>query len=109
MLCDKARSFTLPGRGHNERDKCHNSCLLLKQQPAETRCFLRNRSPFMFRSDLVCPAMVRWLGQFSYAVSVSPWVFLLTALLTISMAILTIVWQAIKTARLRAQGVIRYQ
>lgn len=60
----------------------------------------------MFRSDLVWLAMDRWLGQLSYSVSVSPWLFLLTALLTIALAILTIVWQAIKTARLSPLGVI---
>lgn len=75
---------------------------------------IRNFSLLVLAGNLIAAvpvwlAMDRWLGQFSYAVSVSPWVFLLTALLTISMAILTIVWQAIKTARMSPLGVIRNQ
>ncbi len=52
-------------------------------------------------------AMDRWLNRFSYAVSVSPWLFVLTALFTITLANLTIGWQAIKMARLSPLGVIR--
>jgi putative ABC transport system permease protein len=42
--------------------------------------------------------MNKWLGEFSYHVEVSPWLFALAGLLVLSIALLTVSFQAVKAA-----------
>jgi len=54
-------------------------------------------------------AMNRWLQNFAYHIDIHIWIFLLAAALALMIAILTVGYQAIKTARLNPVDSLKYE
>jgi putative ABC transport system permease protein len=54
-------------------------------------------------------AMNRWLENFAYRVEISPWTFLLAGALALSMALLSVMAQAIKAALANPVEALRYE
>ena len=54
-------------------------------------------------------AMNQWLEDFAYRVAISWWIFLLAGLTALSMALLTVSYQAIRTARANPVKALRYE
>lgn len=53
--------------------------------------------------------MAKWLQNFAYQVGIRWWIFVVSALLAMTIAILTISWQAIKVARKNPIDTLRYE
>ncbi|MCW3091919.1 MAG: FtsX-like permease family protein [Ferruginibacter sp.] len=53
---------------------------------------------FVFASPIAWYIMDKWLQDFAYRISISPWVFAIAALLAVMITILTVSFQAIKAA-----------
>jgi putative ABC transport system permease protein len=62
---------------------------------------------------IACPVgwylMDRWLENFAYHIDITIDIFVIAALIAISIALLTITWQAIKTARANPVEALRYE
>lgn len=60
-----------------------------------------------------CPAgwlVIRiWQRQFAYKAEIGIWVYLVTALIALGIALLTVVWQSLKTARANPVDSLRYE
>jgi putative ABC transport system permease protein len=54
-------------------------------------------------------AMHKWLANFAYRINLSPALFLLTAVATLSMAVLTVSYRALKAARANPADAIRHE
>jgi putative ABC transport system permease protein len=54
-------------------------------------------------------AMHRWLSNFAYKTELSVWIFVLAGLLTISIALLTVSWQSLRTATRNPAEALRYE
>ena len=53
--------------------------------------------------------MKLWLGKFSYHINIEAWMFFLAALLAISLAIGTVIYQAMKSARANPMEALQYE
>ncbi|MFN8353095.1 MAG: ABC transporter permease [Spirosomataceae bacterium] len=53
---------------------------------------------FVFAFPIAWYAMQQWLEKYPYRVSMSVWIFAATAAITISIALLTVGWQSVKSA-----------
>jgi len=53
---------------------------------------------FVIASPIAFWAMTKWLQDFAYRISISTWVFLLTGIVVVVIALLTVSFQAIKAA-----------
>ena len=53
--------------------------------------------------------MNQWLQSFAYRIEIQLWVFVVTALSTFAIALLTVSWQAIKTALANPVEALRYE
>ncbi|WP_439182965.1 ABC transporter permease [Carboxylicivirga taeanensis] len=62
---------------------------------------------------IACPiayyAMSKWLNNFAYKTELSWWIFALAGLLALFIALLTITWQSLKTARRNPIESLRYE
>lgn len=54
-------------------------------------------------------AMSKWLQEFSYKVDIAIWMYLLTLLVTMFIGIITVAWQALKTAMGDPVNAIKYE
>ena len=53
--------------------------------------------------------MRQWLGNFVYRITLDIWIFLVSALTALAVAILTVSWQAVRAARARTVESLRYE
>ncbi len=53
--------------------------------------------------------MHRWLENFAYKRGPEPWIFIFTLLLTLLVAVITVVWQSVRAARQNPVDSIRYE
>jgi putative ABC transport system permease protein len=53
---------------------------------------------FCIASPIAWWAMYKWLSDYNYRVTISPWVFIIAALLTIAISLITVSFQAVKAA-----------
>ena len=53
--------------------------------------------------------MNEWLQEFAYRISISPWIFIIAALLAFVIAFVTISFQAVKAATTDPVKSIRYE
>jgi putative ABC transport system permease protein len=51
----------------------------------------------------------RWLDEFSYRIDLGPGIFIITALITTAVAILTVMYHAFRTARTNPVMALRYE
>ncbi|MCK4748066.1 MAG: ABC transporter permease [Bacteroidales bacterium] len=62
---------------------------------------------------LACPVswlvMNRWLQSFAYHTHIEYWVFVVAAIIAISVSFLTVIWQSLKTARANPVDSLRYE
>ena len=65
----------------------------------------------LLANGLACPAvfyvMTRWLEQFAYRITIGPWVFAATGVLTLGLALLTVGFQTIRAARANPAEALR--
>lgn len=50
-----------------------------------------------------------WLNNFAFRVDIEPWMFIVTVLSTFTIALLTIVWQVVKTSKTNPVEALRYE
>ena len=50
-----------------------------------------------------------WLGNFEYRISLDIGIFLVSSLLSLAVALLTVSWRSLKTARARPVASLRYE
>ncbi|HLF35644.1 MAG TPA: ABC transporter permease [Cyclobacteriaceae bacterium] len=62
---------------------------------------------------IACPigwyVMNKWLETFAYHITLGPDIFIIAILIAVSLALLTITWQALKTARANPVEALRYE
>ncbi|MDH4196091.1 MAG: ABC transporter permease [Candidatus Aminicenantes bacterium] len=54
-------------------------------------------------------AMNKWLEDFAYRISVRPWIFLLSSLMSLAIAVLVVGGQTVKAARMNPSETLRYE
>jgi putative ABC transport system permease protein len=54
-------------------------------------------------------AMVLWLKNFAYKTAINGWVFVLAALITLTIALVTVSLQSLRAARKNPVEVLRYE
>jgi putative ABC transport system permease protein len=53
--------------------------------------------------------MNKWLESFAYHIKLGPDIFIIAVLIAVGIALLTITWQALKTARANPVEALRYE
>jgi putative ABC transport system permease protein len=53
--------------------------------------------------------MKLWLGKFSYHINIEAWLFFLAALLALIIALITVIYQAIRSARANPMEALQYE
>jgi putative ABC transport system permease protein len=64
---------------------------------------------FILASPMAYYAINKWLANFPYKAPVSWWVFLLSGIIVVVFALLTITWQSWRTANRNPEEALRYE
>jgi putative ABC transport system permease protein len=60
-------------------------------------------------SPIAWYAMSKWLETFAYRIELGPWVFILAAVIALAIGLITVGWQALKSAVANPVEALRYE